>query len=151
MEIIEYFTEDEPDQAHWRDEIQRGDWRAAQFLHSLLEKNRLRALCGPRTRLLLAVKGEALAGFCTLAEKDDIPDTELAPWIGFVYTVPERRGNRLSGRLIEYACALAKADGFDRAYISTNEIGLYEKYGFAFLKTMKDTWGEDTRVYCREI
>ena len=33
-----------------------------------------------------------MISFCTFAEHDDIPDTELTPWIGFVYTFPAFRG-----------------------------------------------------------
>lgn len=32
-------------------------------------------------------------------------------------------------------------------YISTNHIGLYEKYGYEFFQMMKDVGGEDSRVY----
>lgn len=95
--------------------------------------------------------GESLAAFCTLAGKDDVENTPLTPWIGFVYTYPEYRGERRSGRLIERACALARADGFERVYLSSNEVGLYEKYGFTYLTRMKDAWGEDTGVYCRRL
>ena len=36
-------------------------------------------------------------------------------------------------------------------YISTNEVGLYEKYGYAFLTTMKDINDEDSKVYIKKI
>ena len=32
-------------------------------------------------------------------------------------------------------------------YISTNHIGLYEKYGYEFFQMMKDVGWEDSRVY----
>ena len=55
------------------------------------------------------------------------------------------------GKMLEYAYALAKADGHQYIYISTGEIGLYEKYGYTFWKMMKDIHGEDSRVYITEI
>ena len=38
-------------------------------------------------------------------------------------------------------------DNYEYLYISTGEVGLYEKYGYSFWKTMKDMHGEDSRVY----
>ena len=36
-------------------------------------------------------------------------------------------------------------------YISTNEVGLYEKYGCEFKTEMKDMYGEPSRVYVKKI
>ena len=149
MQIIEFF--ECGNQSHWIDEIDKCDWRAGVFLRSLLLENRLKELCGESTRLLLLTDGEKLVSFCTLAELDDIRDTNLTPWIGFVYTYPEYRGHRYVGRLLERACELAKEDGYKHVYISTNEDGLYEKYGFGFWKMMKDMEGSDSRVYKADL
>ena len=149
MQIIEFF--ECKDQSHWIDEIDKCDWRAGAFLRSLLLENRLKELCGESSRLLLLADGEKLVSFCTLAELDDIRDTDLTPWIGFVYTYPEYRGHRYVGRLLERACELAKEDGHKHVYISTNEDGLYEKYGFSFWKMMKDMEGSDSKVYKTDL
>jgi hypothetical protein len=55
------------------------------------------------------------------------------------------------GKLLEYAYKLAKNDGHKHIFISTGEIGLYEKYGYQFWKIMKDAYGEDSRVYKTDI
>ena len=89
--------------------------------------------------------------FCTLAELDDIRDTTLSPWIGFVYTFPQYRGHRYMGILLDAAHDAAKKDGASQIYISTGETGLYEKYGYSFYQMMKDMNGEDSRVYRREV
>lgn len=149
MEIREYFSLDAAERARMREAIRLADWRAAAFLYKLLEEDTLRECCGPNTRLLLGMEGERLAAFCTLADRDEIVDTPLTPWIGFVYTFPAFRGQRRSGALIERACALARAAGHTHVYVSTNEIGLYEKYGFAFSHADRDAWGGETRVYVK--
>lgn len=95
--------------------------------------------------------GNKLAAFCALEELDDIRDTELGPWIGFVYTFPQYRGHRYMGILLDAACDVAKKDGAQQIFISTGETGLYEKYGYSFYQMMKDMRGEDSRVYRREI
>ena len=51
------------------------------------------------------------------------------------------------GALIERACELACLDDCDTLYVSTEEVGLYEKYGFTYWKDMSNVRGEMTRVY----
>ena len=51
------------------------------------------------------------------------------------------------GSLLDYIHTLAKKEGHTYIYISTEEIGLYEKYGYRFWKIMKDVDGHDSRVY----
>ena len=151
MRIVDYFGLDESERARVRRRLGESEWRAGAFLKRQLEAGTFHWRYGAGSRLLLGMEGESLAAFCTLAGKDDVENTPLTPWIGFVYTYPEYRGERRSGRLIERACALARADGFERVYLSSNEVGLYEKYGFTYLTRMKDAWGEDTGVYCRRL
>lgn len=149
MNIVEYFTSDEKD--HWLHKIDESDWGAGKFLVHLLRNNELTKLCGNNTKVLLLTEEDELISFCTLADADDIQPTELTPWIGFVYTFPKHRGNRNAGRLLDYAEKLASTQGFSDVYISTNEVGLYEKYGYVFLTTMKDINGEDSKVYTKKI
>ena len=99
----------------------------------------------------MLVNGDRLVSFCTFAPFDDIQPTEFTPWIGFVYTFPEYRGHHYVGQLIEYSEKLAKERGQEYIYISTNHIGLYEKYGYEFFQMMKDVGGEDSRVYRKEM
>ena len=148
MRIIEYYTV--ADQAHWLEEIGKSTWGGGIYLYELLRDNKLRDLCGQDTRVLLLTEGEDLLSFCTYAPQDDIPDSGLTPWIGFVFTFPQYRGQRCFGKLLDYAVSLAKADGFGRIYISTLEDGLYEKYGCKFMKMMIDVHGGDSKVYYRE-
>lgn len=80
-----------------------------------------------------------------------IADTKLTPWIGFVYTFPNYRGNRYIGKLISYAEEVAELQGFTNVYISKNQIAIYEKYGYSFFQYMKDRNGEDSRVYVKYL
>lgn len=149
MNIIEYFSTE--NQEYWLSKINESDWGAGQFLYDLLKNQKLKQYVGENTKVLLLVDGENLVSFCTLAEKDDIQPTELTPWIGWVYTFPEYRGNHYVGKLLSYAETLAKGDGIKNIYISTNHDGLYEKYGYEFYRVMKDMNGEDSRVYVRHL
>jgi len=149
MKIIDYFEAENQD--HWLSEIKKSDWSAGQYLYELLTTNKMKALTGETTKVLLLIDGENLISFCAYAEQDDIQPTELTPWIGFVYTYPEYRGNRYVGKLIEYAETLAKEEGHKRTHISTGHVGLYEKYGYEFWKILQDVNGEDSRVYVKEL
>ncbi|MBR3834265.1 MAG: GNAT family N-acetyltransferase [Lachnospiraceae bacterium] len=149
MEIIEFFSTDNKE--YWLSKMKECDWRAGQYLEKLLREGKLKQLVGESTKVLMLVDGENLVSFCTFAEKDDIQPTDLTPWIGWVYTFPDYRGKRYAGKLLGHAEALAKEAGIKNIYISTNHIGLYEKYGYEFFQVMKDIEGEDSRVYVRNL
>lgn len=145
MEIIEYFASE--NQEHWLNEIKKSDWGAGQFLYQLLSENDLKNKVGKTAVVPMLVDETKLVAFCTFAPFDDIQPTDLTPWIGFVYTFPEYRGHHYAGMLLEYAESIAKVMGKEALYISTNHVGLYEKYGYSFLEIAKDIGGEDSRVY----
>lgn len=149
MEVKELFSTE--NKGYWIEQIGTSDWSAGKFLYELLSENRLKELCGESTRVYMLADGDNLAAFCALEELDDVRDTSLGPWIGFVYTFPQYRGHRYMGILLDTAYEAARADGAKQIYISTGETGLYEKYGYTFYRMMKDMDGEDSRVYRREV
>lgn len=149
MQVIEYFACER--QEYWLSQIQKCDWGAGVFLHELLSENKFKEVVGESSRVLLLTKGEELISFCTYAEKDDIQPTELTPWIGFVYTFPQYRGHRCLGKLFAEIEKLARAEKVREVFISTNHIGLYEKYGCEFYQMMNDIGGEPSRVYKKRI
>ncbi len=149
MEVKEYYSLE--DKEYWLNQIKESDWGAGQYLYGLLSSDKLKELCGETTKVYLLTDGQHLVSFCTLAEVDEVRDTGLSPWIGFVYTFPHYRGHRYMGILLEFAYVTAKRDGATQIYISTGGTGLYEKYGYSFYQIMKDMDGEDTRIYRREV
>ena len=149
MEIIEYFASENKE--YWLSRICDSNWDAGKYLGYLLKSGEVFSLLGQGTRVLLLTEGDELCAFCTLAEMDDIQPTDLTPWVGFVYTFEKFRGKGLMGRLLSQAESLAAADGKGAVYISTGHIGLYEKYGYEFLQTMKNINGEDSRAYVKHL
>ena len=145
MEILDLERSEHPET--WLNQIAECGWRAGPFLHAMLTEGRFHECCGEKAKVLLLADGEKLASFCTYAERDEIPDTALTPWLGFVCTCPDYRGRRLMGKLICRAKELARDDGYDTLWISTGETGLYEKYGAEYAMTLKDSRGEDSRIY----
>lgn len=149
MKVINYFESDS--QQHWLAEIKRSDWGAGAFLFELISNGTFFDAVGEQSRVLLLTDGDELISFCTYAEKDDIQPTELTPWMGFVYTFPDHRGHRYVGKLFEEIERIAKEEGISEVYISTNHIGLYEKYGCEFKTQMNALDGEPSRVYVKKM
>ncbi|MBQ7678882.1 MAG: GNAT family N-acetyltransferase [Butyrivibrio sp.] len=149
MTILAYYDLTAAEQAHWREAISASDWRGGQNLYRLLAEDELRTpeWIGEGAQLFLLTEGERQCGFCTLAGNDDVPDTPLKPWVGFVYTFPEWRGGHNFGTLLAHVVERARTEGHTAVYVSTDHIGLYEHYGFVFREQAKDLWGGDTRVY----
>ncbi len=148
MEICELKTINE--QKEWMEKIRSCDWVAAKFLADLVEQDKFNELLG-NGGLFIMADGEKIVSFCTLTQKDCISDDTLFPWIGFVFTAPQYRGNRYSGRLIDYACDKAKEQGYKNVYIATDHIGLYEKYGFTYVESRIDIYGEESRIYLKNL
>ena len=149
MQVSNFFEIDNKE--HWINEIERSDWRAGAFLGRLLRNDEFFDAVGKDSRVLLLTEGDELISYCTFAEKDDIQPTDLTPWVGFVYTFPKHRGHRYAGLLFDEVERLAKERPAAEVYLSTNHIGLYEKYGWEFFDMMDDMDGEPSRVYVKKI
>jgi len=148
MQILNYFQAD--NQPHWHTAIAENEWRAAKYLARLLASGEFHQEVGKGTVYLLT-EGDKLISFLILAERDCIDAPDYAPWIGFVHTAPEYRGHRYIGKLIEHACSVAREHGAARVYLSTDHIGLYEKYSFTYLENRVSIYGEDSRIYSRNL
>ncbi len=149
MEIVEYFSSSRKDK--FLNQIEAYEWSAAKFLATLLKENRLQETLGGWGKLFLLVDSDMLVSFITFSAQDCIADPNITPWLGFFHTAPEYRGNRYGKLLIDHVCEYAQKDGFSEVYIATDHIDLYEKYGFTYLENRIDVWGEDSRIYKKEI
>ena len=149
MIIQEFFSSENKE--HWISEMKQCDWGAGKWLGSLLEQGKLKESVGSEALVPMLTDGNKLVSFCTLAPLDEIQPTDLTPWIGFVYTFPEYRGRRCAGQLLRWCECTAAAAGKKNIYISTDHIGLYEKYGYEFLNTQTTISGETSRVYTKPL
>ena len=149
MKIINYF--EAANQPALQEKIAACDWSAARFLAELLKKGTFDETLGGWGYLFLLMDGENLVSFATLTGQDAIRDETMTPWIGFVFTSPEFRGNRYSGLVLAHAEKMADKLGYQRVYLETDHVGLYEKYGYTFLENRIDCWGEDARVLYKDL
>lgn len=136
---------------YWEETISLAEncsWRAGPFLaekmrnHDFKEWERVCAAC---------VDGK-VAEFCTVAEKDELPEKyPFTPFIGFVFVSEEYRGKRLSEGMIRKAAAYVSTLGYQNLYIMSGEIGLYEKYGFVKLGEYETIYGDVDQLFVMEL
>ena len=148
LKIINYF--DCEKKGHWKLQIARSGWSAANFLVRLLDEGTFFSTLGEGSRLYLLTKGDALVSYATLSERDCVSDETKIPWIGFVFTFPKFRGKRHSFQLIDRICEEAANLGYRRIFIATDHTRLYEKCGFAFAENRTDIYGGECRVLVRD-
>lgn len=149
MKVIDFSECNNRD--YWLEQIAKTDWRSGKYLCELLKSNLFHEKVGIWAKVLLLVDDDCLLAFCTVSEKKYDIDLSIGPWIGFVYTFPEYRGKRYSSFLIQYVEKIVSEYGFEKIYISTKHIGLYEKYGYEFCQMAMDWRNNEQRVYCRKI
>ena len=111
-------------------------WRAGKFLAQSMRANGF----SDCDRVFIALDGANIAGFCTLVKNDCIPDVSYTPYISSVFVGEKYRGNRLSQKLIDFVLGYAKGLGFDKAYLVSDHINLYEKYGFVKVDEKPAPW-----------
>ena len=148
MIVLDLYESD--DQQALIGKIEQGDWGAAKYLAKLLREGTFRKLVGGGTVYLL-MDGEDVVSFVTLSHQDCIADETRYPWLGFFFTFPAYRGHRYGGQVLEYAAQEAKKQGHKQVYLATDHVGLYEKYGFSYLENRIDIYGEDSRIYIKEL
>lgn len=132
MKVIDFSECNNRD--YWLEQIAKTDWRLGKYLYELLKSNSFHEKLGIWAKVLLLVDDDCLLAFCTVSEKKYDIDSSIGPWIGFVYTFPEYRGKRYSSFLIQYVEKIVSKYGFEKIYISTKHVGLYERYGYEFYR-----------------
>ncbi len=145
MKIIDLL--EDVNKEYWLNKINESDWKAGKYLYKIIKNNTIYDLCGKNTKVFILTIDTDLVSYCTLSDMDDVQPTNLTPWIGFLYTFFKYRKNKYAKMLVDRCMEISKNKGYEYVYISTNHIGLYEKYGFSFYEIQKDISGDDTRVY----
>lgn len=98
-----------------------------------------------------AIVNNQIVGMVFILKTDYYPLPEIYPWVSGVFVAEAYRGYRISEKLIDFANEYAKNNGFDRTYIPSEHTGLYEKYGYRYLKDIVNYGNEKDRLYVKEI
>ncbi len=72
-------------------------------------------------------------------------------FIGFVFVGEQYRGKRLSQLLIDNTASYARELGYQKIYIMSGEIGLYEKYGFRKLGDYETIYGTVEQLFVKTV
>lgn len=101
--------------------------------------------------MFVAMVESQIVGMVSIMKTDYYPLPEIYPWISSLFVSEEYRGYRISEKLIDYANEYAKENQFDSTYIPTEYIGLYEKYGYRYVKDIVNYGGGIDRLYVKEL
>lgn len=99
----------------------------------------------------VAIADDRIVGMVTLMKSDYYPLPEIYPWISTLFVSEEYRGCRISEKLIETANQYAAAIGFRTTYIPTEFVGLYEKFGYRYIRDIVNYGNGVDRLYARDI
>ncbi|MBO4696428.1 MAG: GNAT family N-acetyltransferase [Lachnospiraceae bacterium] len=101
--------------------------------------------------MFAAVKDGRIIGMTSVLKTDYYDLPEIFPWVSCVFVEKPYRGQRISEKLIEKANAYAKEQGFTKTYIPTEFAGLYERYGYRYLKDIVNYGGGTDRLYVKDL
>ena len=97
--------------------------------------------------MFAALEDGEIVGMASVMKEDYYPLPDIYPWISCIFVTESARGKRISGQLIEYANSYAKELGFKRTYIPTEYTGLYEHYGYRYVRDIVNYGGDTDRLY----
>ncbi|QHQ62974.1 GNAT family N-acetyltransferase [Anaerocolumna sedimenticola] len=118
-------------------------WRAGKTLANKMKNKHFTEW----ERVFIAIEGNEIAAYCTVAKTDCIPNVPYTPYISFMFVGEKYRGNRISQKLIKEAMAYVKDLGFEKVYLVSDHDNLYEKYGFSVVDRRIASWGAEEKIY----
>ena len=123
-------------------------WKAGAYLADRMKVNSFKDW----ERVIVAVENEAIVGYCTLSERDELSEEyDYSPFIGFVFVDERHRGKRISEKMIQQTLSYAKSIGYRTVYIMSGEHGLYEKYGFEKIGDFHTIYGTTDQLFHIEL
>ena len=99
----------------------------------------------------LLEKEKEIIGCAGLITNDFISRGDLYPWVCAVFIEEKERGNSYCSLLLNKAKSDAKKSGYNNLYLSTEHIGLYEKFGFEYIGQGYHPWEDESRIYAIEL
>ena len=105
----------------------------------------------PLPQWYVLVKDDEIIGCAGLITNDFISRMDLYPWICALFIDETHRGNGYAKLLLDKAMDDARSFGFLNAYLCTDHLRYYERYGFSYLGIGYHPWGESSRIYEIEL
>lgn len=97
---------------------------------------------------MFAAKAEGrIIGMASVMKEDYYPLPGITPWVSSLFVSEEYRGFRVGGKLIDCANEYLRKLGFRKSFIPSNHAGLYERYGYSYVKDITNYSGRDDHLY----
>jgi len=101
--------------------------------------------------MFVALADGRIVGMASVMKEDYYPLPDLYPWVSSIFVSEEYRGLRVSEKLIACANDYLRTLGFSRSYIPSGHVGLYERYGYAYVREITNYGGSDDHLYVKEL
>ena len=101
--------------------------------------------------MFAAILDGKIVGMAAVLKTDYYPLPDIFPWVSCIFVSEEYRGQKISGDLIAYANQYLKKNGFGRSYIPTGFLGLYEHYGYTYLKDIVNYGGGTDHLFVKDF
>ena len=101
--------------------------------------------------MFVAILDGRIVGMASVAKTDYYPLPDVCPWVSSIFVSEEYRGRRLSGDLLSHANRYLKKKGFARSYIPSAHSGLYERYGYTYLKDIVNYGGGTDHLFVKDF
>lgn len=94
---------------------------------------------------------DEIVGMTSIVKTDYYPMPEIYPWISIIFVTEKYLGKRISEKLIYFENEYAKEYDFNKTYIPTEYVGVYEKYGYSYLKEIVNYDNGIDRLYVKQL
>ena len=101
--------------------------------------------------MFAAIHDGKIVGMASAMKTDYYPLPDIHPWVSCIFVSEEYRGRKISGELIAYANQYLKKHGFSRSYIPSEFFGLYERYGYSYLRDIVNYGGGTDHLFVKEL
>lgn len=98
----------------------------------------------------VCLDGERIVGGIGVIENDFHPRHDLTPNLCALYVEPDVRGEGIAGALLGRAAQDMNEKGISPLYLLTDHTSFYERYGWEFFCFVKDSDGEESRMYIKK-
>ena len=92
-----------------------------------------------------------IVGMASVMKTDYYPLPEIFPWVSCIFVSEAYRGNRISGTMIDCANLYLKEQGFSKSYIPSEFTGLYEHYGYRYLRDIVNYGGGVDHLFVKDF